>query len=215
VRSGVDKKGGKKGRKEGRKGRQPASKQASMRSFKKFRDYALQSHNKSKEKGGGNHDHYHLHPPATAALQQPVVQQQPPSSELDEVSRGLQVCLCHWPLLDPLPFFCWSLRVCVCVCVCACGFFLFMFVLDPISARSLSCFLSFSPRFVQVWCQFPIVSFFFVLSSLPPSLPPSLREPSCCSAVLLLVYITLGRWGGEIGADVGKIGNQDCRNGSF
>ncbi|KAH9537958.1 hypothetical protein CY35_16G079600 [Sphagnum magellanicum] len=62
-----------------------------MRSFKKFRDYALQSHNKSKEKGGGNHDHYHLHPPATAALQQPVVQQQPPSSELDEVSRGLQV----------------------------------------------------------------------------------------------------------------------------
>lgn len=78
-------------RKEGRKGRQPASKQASMRSFKKFRDYALQSHNRSKEKGGGNHDHYHLDPPATAALQQPVVQQQPPSSELDEVSRGLQV----------------------------------------------------------------------------------------------------------------------------
>jgi hypothetical protein len=101
--------------------------------------------------------------------------------------------------------------VCVCVCVYVCGFFLFMFVLDPISARSLSFFLSFSPRFVQVWCQFPIVSFFFVLSSLPPSL----REPSWCSAVLLLVYITLGRWGGEIGADVGKIGNQDCRNGSF
>jgi hypothetical protein len=195
-------------RKEGRKGRQPASKQASMRSFKKFRDYALQSHNRSKEKGGGNHDHYHLDPPATAALQQPVVQQQPPSSELDEVSRGLQVCLCHWPLLDPLPFFCWSLRVC--------ALFLFMFVLDLISARSLSFFLSFSPQvctgLVSIFRLFP--SF---LSS-PPSVPPSLVPPRAqlVSAVLLLVYITLGRWGGgEIGADVGKIGDQDCRNGSL
>lgn len=169
-----------------------------MRSFKKFRDYALQSHNKSKEKCGGNRDHYHLDPPPTAALQQPVVQQQPPSSELDEVSRGLQVCLCRWPLLDPLPFFCWSLRVCV----------------DLISARSLSFFLSFSPRFVQVWCQFSDC-FLPFCPPLPPPLPPSLREPSWCSAVLLLLYITLGRWGGEIGADVRKIGDQDCRNGSL
>jgi hypothetical protein len=170
-----------------------------MRSFKKFRDYALQSHNKSKEKGGGNHDHYHLDPPATAALQQPVVQQQPPSSELDEVSRGLQVCLCRWPLLDPLPFFCWSLRVCV-------WFLSFLFVLDLISARSLSFFLP------QVCTG--LVSIFRLFPSFLSS-PPSLREPSWCSAVLLMVYITLGRWGGEIGADVGKIGDQDCRNGSL
>jgi hypothetical protein len=160
-----------------------------MRSFKKFRDYALQSHNKSKEKCGDNRDHYHLDPPATAALQQPVVQQQPPSSELDEVSRGLQVCLCRWPLLDPLPFFCWSLRVCV----------------DLISARSLSFFLSFSPRFVQVWCQFSDC-FLPFCPPLPPPLPPSLREPSWCSAVLLLLYITLGRWGEKSALMSGRLG---------
>jgi hypothetical protein len=48
----------------------------SMRSFKKFRDYALQSHNKSKEKAGGDPNLQHL-------LQ--------PTPELDEVTRGLQV----------------------------------------------------------------------------------------------------------------------------
>jgi hypothetical protein len=48
----------------------------SMRSFKKFRDYALQSHNKSKEKAGGDPNLQHL-------LQ--------PTPELDEVTRGFQV----------------------------------------------------------------------------------------------------------------------------
>ncbi len=149
-----------------------------MRSFKKFRDYALQSHNKSKEKCGGNRDHYHLDPPATAALQQPVVQQQPPSSELDEVSRGLQVCLCRWPLLDPLPFFCWSLRVCV----------------DLISARSLSIFLSFSPRFVQVWCQFSDC-FLPFCPPLPPPLPPSLPPSESPVGAQLFFFCCILHWG--------------------
>ncbi len=58
----------------------------SMRSFKKFRDYALQSHNKSKEKAGGDPNLQHL-------LQ--------PTPELDEVTRGLQVPQAH---ILPFPF---------------------------------------------------------------------------------------------------------------
>ncbi len=58
----------------------------SMRSFKKFRDYALQSHNKNKEKVGGDPNLQHL-------LQ--------PTPELDEVTRGLQVPQAH---ILPFPF---------------------------------------------------------------------------------------------------------------
>ncbi len=60
--------------------------EGSMRSFKKFRDYALQSHNKSKEKAGGDPNLQHL-------LQ--------PTPELDEVTRGLQVPQAH---ILPFPF---------------------------------------------------------------------------------------------------------------